>query len=174
MNHITNKEDLKSKIMNIARENVILPEEEIIDVNSDEIDAIEFNNDMNVDENKPCVVIISAILHSMIQTQIFHWQTIGASSYAAHKALQKYYEGIPDVIDGLVESYQGKYGIMSNYDIKSVTNFQSIEQLITYFEELDSLIEENRTSLKDSYIQNQIDMFNELINTTLYKLKNLK
>ena len=32
MNHITNKEEIKSKIMNIARENANLPEEEIMNI----------------------------------------------------------------------------------------------------------------------------------------------
>jgi DNA-binding ferritin-like protein len=175
MNDIVKKEELKSRIMNIARENVTLPEEEVLPMNPEMSGDIELSFDkVESDDLKPCIEIVSGILHSMVQAQIFHWQTVGVSSYAAHKALQEYYEGIQDVVDKLVESYQGKYGIMTKYNNKPYTDFASVEQVISYFEELDSIIESNRTSLKDSYIQNQIDMFNELINSTLYKLKNLK
>ena len=36
---------------------------------------------------------------------------------------------------------------------------------------MDEMVEKNRKSVKDSYIQNQIDGIVELIQQTLYKLK---
>ena len=48
--------------------------------------------------------LISYLFHSQTQVHIFHLQT---TSFAEHKALQDYYDGIDDLIDGLVESYQG-------------------------------------------------------------------
>ena len=47
---------------------------------------------------------IGTLFQSRNQAHIFHLQT---TSYAKHKALNKYYEDIIDVIDGLVEAYQG-------------------------------------------------------------------
>ena len=46
--------------------------------------------------------MMSLLLHSQTQVHTFHLQT---ESYAEHKALQKYYEGIDDLVDGLVESF---------------------------------------------------------------------
>jgi hypothetical protein len=48
------------------------------------------------------------------------------------------------------------------------------KKTISYFERLLDVIEENRDSVDDSYIQNQIDTVQELINSTLYKLRFLK
>jgi hypothetical protein len=36
------------------------------------------------------------------------------------------------------------------------------------------IIDENRDSVEDSFIQNQIDTVQELINSTIYKLRFLK
>ena len=57
--------------------------------------------------------MIATLLHSQTQVHIFHLQT---TSYAEHKALQGYYEGIDGLADGLVESYQGKNDLIKNYN----------------------------------------------------------
>ena len=60
--------------------------------------------------------LISTLMASRDQAHIFHWQTTGPGSYAAHKALGKYYDTILDMIDSLVESYQGKHGILKGFE----------------------------------------------------------
>ena len=89
-------------------------------------------------------------------------------------ALGGYYDGIGDLIDGLVESYQGKHGIIKGYSIDKVQDYENVKQVISYLENIDSIIEKSRKSVKESYIQNQIDTVQELIYSTLYKLKFLK
>ena len=118
--------------------------------------------------------IISVLFHSRNQTHIFHLQTDSQSSFAEHMALGGYYDGIGDLIDGLVESYQGKHGIIKGYSIDKVQDYQNVKQVISYLENIDSIIEKSRKSVKESYIQNQIDTVQELIYSTLYKLKFLK
>lgn len=118
--------------------------------------------------------MISKLLHSRSQTHIFHWQTNSQSSFAEHMALGGYYEGIGDLLDGLVESFQGKHGIIKGYKSENLESYESVKQLISYFESLNEVIETNRKSIKESYIQNQIDTIQELIFSTLYKLKFLK
>jgi high-affinity Fe2+/Pb2+ permease len=115
--------------------------------------------------------MVSTLLHSQTQVHIFHLQT---KSYSEHKALQKYYEGIDGLVDGIIESYQGKYDIIKNYDSIKVEDYSSSEQVINYFKSLDTMIEKSRKNVKESFIQNQIDTVQELIFSTLYKLKNLK
>jgi hypothetical protein len=39
---------------------------------------------------------------------------------------------------------------------------------------LDTMIDKNRKEVKESFIQNQIDTVQELINSTVYKLRFLK
>lgn len=115
--------------------------------------------------------MISALLHSQTQVHVFHLQT---KSYAEHKALQNYYEGIDAIVDGIVESYQGKYDVLTKYDSIKTQDYESLEKTIMYFEKLDDMIETARKSVKESYIQNQIDTVQELIFSTLYKLRFLK
>jgi DNA-binding ferritin-like protein len=118
--------------------------------------------------------IVSALFHSRNQTHIFHLQTDSQSSFAEHMALGGYYDEIGDLIDGLVESYQGKHGIIKGYTTEKIEDYQDVKQVISYLEKLDSIIEKSRKSVKESYIQNQIDTVQELIYSTLYKLKFLK
>lgn len=99
-----------------------------------------------------------------------HFKVTGTGSYAAHKALNEFYDGILDLADGFVESYQGKYGIV-NFDIKSV----NIVDFMEYIVELVKYIEASKEIFnKDGYLQNQIDEMVALCYTTIYKLKNLK
>lgn len=115
--------------------------------------------------------MVSALLHSQTQVHIFHLQT---KSYSEHKALQKYYEGIDGIVDGLVESFQGKYGIIKGYKSMDLQEWKSTEDTVKYMNGLCEKIEELRDCCDDSYIQNQIDTVCELINSTVYKLRFLK
>ena len=115
--------------------------------------------------------MVSILLHSQTQVHIFHLQT---KSYAEHKALQGYYEGIDTLVDGIIESYQGKYDVITQYNSIKNVDYKSNEQIIKYFKDLDAMIEKNRKGVKESFIQNQIDTVQELINSTVYKLRFLK
>ena len=115
--------------------------------------------------------MVSILLHSQTQVHIFHLQT---KSYSEHKALQGYYEGIDALVDGIIESYQGKYDVVTGYNSIKTEDYKSSEQVVKYFKALDSMVEKNRKSVKESFLQNQIDTVQELIFSTLYKLRFLK
>jgi len=110
---------------------------------------------------------IGTLMQSRNQAHIYHLQT---DSFAAHRALQKYYEGIIDLIDGIVESYQGRYGILRGY--KMASTIKEDGNAMIYFEGLCKFVETIRTQLpQDSYIQNQVDEVVALIESTKYGLK---
>lgn len=115
-----------------------------------------------------CAKLISYLMHSRTQAHVYHLQT---PSYAAHIALNTYYDGIIPLVDGLVESYQGKYGIITGYTNFALLEYQSCEGIQEYFRALNTTIEVLRQDVNDSYLQNQIDTIVELIHSTLYKLK---
>lgn len=115
--------------------------------------------------------MMSLLLHSRTQTHILHLQT---KSYAEHMALNGFYDGIGGLIDGLIESYQGQYGIIESYKSYDITSYKSTESTIKYLQDLCKQVTDLRDCCKDSYIQNQIDTVCELINSTLYKLRFLK
>ena len=153
--------DLSEKLKEELKKRNLLEQEE-----EQEEDTEETSEDTN--ENEGFCEMICHLLHSQTQVHIFH---LGTKSYAEHKALQKYYEGIDDLTDGLVESYQGKYGLMSNYKTYKMSSYKSKKQVMSYFTHVLDVIEKNRDSVEDSYIQNQIDTVQELIYSTMYKLK---
>ena len=122
-------------------------------------------------ESNDYAEMISLLLHSRTQAHTLHLQT---ESYPEHMALNAYYDGIGDIVDGLVESYQGKYGIIKGYKSYDLVGYKSTESTINYLKDLCSKVEDLRDCCKDTYIQNQIDTVCELINSTLYKLRFLK
>jgi hypothetical protein len=115
-----------------------------------------------------CSKLASYLMHSRTQAHVFHLQT---TSFAEHKALNDYYDGIVDLVDGFVESYQGKYGIINNYVSFSLMNYTNKQQVIQYFEALCMTVNTLRQDITDSYLDNQVDEMVALINSTLYKLK---
>lgn len=117
------------------------------------------------------VEMVSLLLHSRTQVHTLHLQT---KSYPEHMALNEYYDGIGDLIDGIIESYQGKYDIIQGYKSYDLVNYKSTESTIKYLKDLDGRVQKLRGCCKDTFIQNQIDNVNELINSTLYKLRFLK
>ena len=124
-------------------------------------------------EEKVFTNFIDTLLQSQIQSKIYHWQVLEEGSYAAHIALGDYYDSIGDLADGLVESFQGRYGIVRGF--KPFSAFKEDNNPVPYFEALRKYVEVNRYNFtQDTYIQNQIDEVTALIETTLYKLKNLR
>jgi hypothetical protein len=142
-------------------------EETISDEDNDEDD----DNEDEVESNDDFCEMVCNILHSRNQAHVFHLQT---QSFAEHKALNDYYDGVVDLFDGIIESYQGKYGIIKNFKTFKINQYKNKNKTISYFESLLDIIENNRDSVDDTYIQNQIDTVQELINSTIYKLKYLK
>lgn len=117
------------------------------------------------------VELISMLLHSRTQIHVQHLQT---TSFAEHKAMNDYYDGIVGLIDGLVESYQGKHGIIKGYKSYDIVEYKSGESTVKYLTELCHKVVSVNESMKDSYIKNQLDEVCELLNSTLYKLRFLK
>jgi DNA-binding ferritin-like protein len=160
------EKDITDEILKTLRQSLAEQEEKDDKENDDDTETPSKNSDFSE--------MISRLLHSQTQVHIFHLGTKGNGSYAAHKALQGYYEGIDALVDGIIESYQGKHGLVTGYDTYDMSKFESVSQCISYFEDLGEMIDEKRDSVKESYLQNQIDTIQELLYSTLYKLKFLK
>jgi hypothetical protein len=142
-------------------------EEEDDDQNEDEDQDEETSSNHNDDFCE----MVCQLLHSQTQVHIFH---LGTKSYSEHKALQRYYKGIDALVDGVIESYQGKYGLLTNYKSFKNQSYKNKNQVLKYFTGLLNMIEEKRDCCDDSFIQNQIDTIQELAYSTIYKLKFLQ
>jgi hypothetical protein len=164
------EKELTKKVFEELKKRGLYEEEDTLDQEDDDDDDEESNDDETKTNDDFCE-IVCRLLHSQTQVHVFHLQT---KSYSEHKALQGYYEGIDALVDGLIESYQGKYGIITNYKTYDMEQYSNGKKIIAYFTGLLEVIDEKRDCCEDSYIQNQIDTIQELINSTVYKLKFLK
>ncbi len=145
-------------------------EPETIDPNQPELAVtIELPNPTQM-----MATFISTLFASRTQAHIFHLQVKGPGAYATHNALNDYYDGIIGLADGIVESFQGRYGIITGYKGEGAY-IEDTSKIVQYFEALCMFVEKNRGSLpQDSYIQNQVDEVVALIESTKYKLINLQ
>jgi hypothetical protein len=108
---------------------------------------------------------ISALFEIETVSHIAHLQT---SSFAEHKALNELYDEIADQADAYTEAYQGKYGIVKGYkSFKIQEGLDMVEYLKSKMMEFESY----RKSLSDGYLQQMVDNTQELLSTTLYKLR---
>ena len=106
------------------------------------------------------------LLHAATNAHILHFRT---KSYAQHMALGSFYEELPGLVDGLVESIQGLTGELVTFP---VDYFAPAETALDELEDLKEYIKENRKTLPDdSEIQNLVDEIADLVNTTYYQLK---
>ena len=115
-----------------------------------------------------CALFVATLLHSATNTHFFHFTT---DSYSRHKALQKYYNGIVDLVDAFTELYAGKYGKFNAFP----SVYHQPKDPVRYMESLQSFVADARQDIpQDSELQNVVDEIAALINTTTYKLKFLK
>jgi hypothetical protein len=114
---------------------------------------------------KECALFTLTLLHSATNAHLMHFKT---KSFSQHMALGTYYDEIVDLVDSLVESYQGLYGIVDDYP----NVYHSPKDPLKYFESLQRFVKDARKDLpQDSELQNIIDEIADLINSTTYKLK---
>jgi DNA-binding ferritin-like protein len=120
--------------------------------------------------------LASILFHSRTQAHVFHLRVKGQGSFAAHLALQAYYEGIIPLIDGLVEAFQGANGLIEFVNVDVIDNDASMDNIIKYFDKLIAIVDKLRKEkeLDVSFFQNEIDNIVILLQSTKYKLENLE
>jgi hypothetical protein len=114
--------------------------------------------------------LVYRCFHARTNAHVLHLST---RSYATHKALNDFYDGIVDLTDSFAEAYQGDYDLISFTHLKYTFHPSGLEML----EDLSDWIGKNRSKCcdeDDTYLQNIIDEIVALIRATQYKLKFLK
>jgi hypothetical protein len=105
------------------------------------------------------------LLHAATNGHILHLQT---KSYSEHKALQGYYEKLPDAVDTIIEQWQGAYQMIIEYPSSYEAPKADALQEVTYIRDY---IVANRAVVGDyTSIQNEVDALLSIVETTMYKL----
>ena len=113
---------------------------------------------------------LGTLMSSRNQAHIFHLQT---PSFAAHKALNEYYDEIVDLLDSYAEMAQGRYGIIRGYQMTG--QIMEDDSAVKYFMGLQKFVDGIRGQLpQDGELNNTVDEISGLISSTIYKLKFLK
>ena len=120
--------------------------------------------------------LASLLLHSRTQAHSFHLGVKGVGSFSAHLALGNYYNTIGGLVDGLVEAYQGQYGLIKLQPVSGLDTNNDIKNVIAYFDKLIAVVAKLRKDekLQMSWLQNDIDTVVTLLYSTKYKLVNLQ
>lgn len=109
---------------------------------------------------------VGTLMNSREQAHMFHLTT---GSYAEHKALQAYYEGIVPLLDAWAEAYMGKYGRLRSVNVNK-RFMRDPRKAKEYFRSLLSRVRAMSRLSKDSYLRNIYDEIVALIRSTLYML----
>jgi len=108
---------------------------------------------------------VGMLMNSREQAHAFHLTT---NSYAQHKALQNYYEGIVPLLDSWAEAYMGKYGRLKRVTMNK-RYMSDPKKARAYFKSLITRIRLVKLP-KDSYLKNIQDEIVALIRSTMYML----
>lgn len=104
---------------------------------------------------------------------VIHLMHLSTRSYASHKALNDFYDGILDLADGLAEAFQGQYGIITKYPVRE-GSWPDLTKPSDFLGELEQFISGIRDQVCDTsatHLQNIIDEVVALVQSTQYKLK---
>ena len=105
------------------------------------------------------------LLMSNVHFRIYHLQT---ELYHHHKIFQKFYEGIEDVTDKLIETIQGHYGIKLEYDLEMYSMFHKMNSAEDYLLKLKQQLHCGCDLVEYSPIKTLLDEVLLLIDKTLY------
>lgn len=103
-----------------------------------------------------------------------HLKVKGDGSYAAHKALNKLYDALPDHADTLIEGYQGASERILDYKEVAPRTLNTVEEGIAYLREIYQMVNNLQAKMPYSEIVNSLDTLKDSINSAKYKLIFLK
>jgi hypothetical protein len=118
--------------------------------------------------NDNVAMFVATLFHSGTNAHFFHLST---NSYSQHKALQKYYESIIDLADSYCEAFMGRYEQIKVFP----STYHLPKEPLKYIESLKTFVEDAGADLpKDQELVNIVAEIQQLIDSTIYKLKFLK
>jgi hypothetical protein len=114
------------------------------------------------------------MMNAAISFHRLHLKVKGDGSYAAHKALGNFYEGLHDQADTLVEGYQGVCEKLLSYKDSPIRTLDTVSDAIGYLRDMYNMVNKLQGMMPYSEIVNNLDLVKDSINSTKYKLLFLK
>ena len=116
------------------------------------------------------VVTVANIFGTLQECVTITWRLhLKTRKHHIHVTLNEFYDKAIDIVDDIIEQYQGIYGVVEDTFTNCVTCDGKSES--EYLTELKTFVENNRCVLGDhSEINSTIDEFLALIDSTIYKI----
>ena len=116
------------------------------------------------------VVTVANIFGTLQECVTITWRLhLKTRKHHIHVTLNEFYDKALDIVDDIIEQYQGIYGVVEDTFTNCVVGDGKSES--EYLTELKTFIENNRCVLGDhSEINSTIDEFLALIDSTIYKI----
>jgi Family of unknown function (DUF5856) len=100
-----------------------------------------------------------------------HKLHLATKSYSQHKALNSFYDELLDLMDQIIETYQGEYDLVK----LNLNNEKGSDDPESFLTDFGKYIKDSRKMFEgDDHIQNLIDEITALTYRTLYKIRFLK
>ncbi len=106
---------------------------------------------------------------SVVETWRKHLKT---DKYSKHKALDEYYDDMPELVDDLIEHYMGIHGKVKEYkNLFTGDEYKTID----YLENIRTLVKDGRKTFceGESELESDCDAILALVDKTLYQVKEL-
>ena len=114
----------------------------------------------------PIAELFGKLFQSRDVAHIIHLST---KSFEVHTATNAYYDNVVGLLDSLIESYQGMYGLIS---IKIPSS--NLVDALSYFQDTLGYVQGARKLFKDGNLQSGLDDIIDLLASTIYKLRFLQ
>jgi len=116
----------------------------------------------------------SELMNATTSFHKLHLKVTGDGSYAAHNALNPFYQGLHEHADTLVEGYQGAAEKLLTYTEVPARTLDTVADGVAYLRDLYNIINKLQGMMPYSEIVNNLDLVKESITSTKYKLLFLK
>jgi hypothetical protein len=117
---------------------------------------------------------VTELMNARTSFHKLHLKVTGEGSYAAHKALNKLYDALPDHADTLIEGYQGAAEKILSYKEVAPRTLDTVADGVNYLRDIYAMVNKLQGMLPYSEIVNNLDLVKDSINSTKYKLLFLK
>lgn len=114
--------------------------------------------------------LATELMNAAISFHKLHLRVTGIGSFAAHKALGEFYEGLHNHVDTLVEGYQGVAEKLLSYKDSPIRALDTIADSVAYLRDLYNTVNKLQGMMPYSEIVNNLDLVKDSINSTKYKL----
>ena len=116
---------------------------------------------------------VEELFGTLQQSVVASWRKhLKTDKYSKHEALDEFYKEMPELVDKLIEDWMGIKGKVEEY--KNLLDNSSEMTAVEYLNELKKIVKQGYELVGEKELQADLDSIASQIDSTLYKIKELK